>query len=72
LLGQVLEKQYKATLRRNHKSLTNEEVHTEFLPSAHTLFQYFLCLWRASFILLLPAWVQGVYDVLLVGLSTLC
>jgi len=72
LLGQVLEKQYKATLRRNHKSLTNEEVqHRIFTLCTYIVFNIFFVFGGRPFILLLPAWVQGVYDVLLVGLSTL-
>ncbi|MGC1396055.1 MAG: cyclic nucleotide-binding domain-containing protein [Coleofasciculaceae cyanobacterium] len=72
LLGQVLEKQYKATLRRHHKSLTNEEIqHRIFTLCTYIVFNIFFVFGGRPFILLLPTWVQGFCDLLLVGLSTL-
>ncbi len=72
ILGQVLEKSYKANLRRNHKSLTNEEIqHRIFTLCTYIVFNIFFVFGGRPFIVLLPAWVQGFYDVALVGLSTL-
>lgn len=71
-LGQVVEKQYKSTLRRHHKSLTNEEIqHRIFTLCTYVVFNIFFVFGGRPFIVLLPAWAQGFYDVLLVGLSTL-
>ena len=71
-LGQMLEKQYKSNLRRNHKSLTNEEIqHRIFTLCTYIVFNIFFVFGGRPFILLLPGWAQGFYDVLLVSLSTL-
>lgn len=72
LLGQIAEKQYKSYLRRHDKPLTNEEVqHRIFTLCTYIVFNIFFVFGGRPFIVLLPAWVQGFYDVLLVGLSTL-
>lgn len=72
LLGQALEKQYKSNLRRNHKSLTNEEIqHRIFTLCTYIVFNIFFVFGGRPFIVLLPVWVQGFYDVVLVGSSTL-
>jgi len=71
-LGRVLEKRYKVYLKKQHKSVTTEEIqHRIFTVCTFVIFNIFFIFAGRPFIVLLPLWFQYAYNVLLVILSTL-
>jgi len=70
-IGSLLEKRYKAQAKRNHQSLTNEQIqHRLFTLCTFIVFNLFFVFGGRPFILLLPLPVQYLYEGVIISIST--